>query len=149
MKTRVCVWVCAVVLAVSVAGFADEITDEYKKFMQPRRRDMALQRVMETVSPPQHHAGELQAIRLIENLYPAGPRGRIPFAKNVQLVAKEVQTPPPPANRKPPSRLPENWANAWLPLATGKACPRLVSAEIAAVSSAVERGALLARTWRT
>jgi muramidase (phage lysozyme) len=81
-------------MAVSVAAFADEITDEYKKIMQPAAAaNMALQRVMETdLAAAATNAGELQAAfaKIEEFWTKRGTADAMQFAKNVQAVAKEV-----------------------------------------------------------
>jgi len=94
MKVRVCLWVCSVLMAVSVSAFADEITDEYKKIMQPAAAaNMALQRVMETdLAAAATNAGEVQAAfaKVEEFWTKRGTADAIQFAKNVQAVVKEV-----------------------------------------------------------
>jgi len=104
MKIRVCLWLCAVLMAVSVAAFADEITDEYKKIMQPAAAaNMALQRVMETdLAAAATNAGEVQAaFAKIEAFWTTrGTADAIQFAKNVQAVAKEVHDAATAGNRE-------------------------------------------------
>jgi hypothetical protein len=93
MKMRICLGVCALLLASAVA-FADEITDEYKKLMQPAAAaNMRLQRVMETdLAAAAEAAAEMQAAfaKIEEFWTKRGTEDAIGFAKNVQAVAKEV-----------------------------------------------------------
>jgi len=95
MKLRVSLCVCAVLLTVSAAGFADEITDQYSMLMKPAAAaNMALQRVMGTdLAAAATQAAELQAaFAKIEAFWTErGTADAIQFAKNVQAVAKEVQ----------------------------------------------------------
>src|SRR3990170_1254697 len=91
---RVGLWVCAVLLAVSAAGYADEITDEYQKLMRPAAAaNMTLQRVMETdLAAAASTASEMQAAfaKVEEFWTKRGTADAIQFAKNVQAVVKEV-----------------------------------------------------------
>jgi hypothetical protein len=84
-----------VLLTVSAAGFADELTDQYALLMKPAAAaNMALQRVMATdLAAAATNAGELQAaFAKIEAFWTArNTADAIQFAKNVQAVAKEVQ----------------------------------------------------------
>lgn len=104
MKARVCVWVCAVLLAVSVAGFADEVTDEYSKLMKPAAAaNMTLQRIMETdLAAAATSAGEIQAAfaKVEEFWTKRGTADAMQFAKNVQQVAKEVHDAATAGNRE-------------------------------------------------
>jgi len=103
-RMRICVWVCAVLMAVPVSAFADEITDEYKKIMQPAAAaNMALQRVMETdLAAAATNAGELQAAfaKIEEFWTKRGTADAMQFAKNVQQVAKEVHDAAAAGNRE-------------------------------------------------
>ena len=91
---RVCLCVCAVLLTVSAAGFADEVTDEYSKLMKPAAAaNMTLQRVMETdLAAAASTATEMQAAfaKVEEFWTKRGTADAMGFAKNVQAVAKEV-----------------------------------------------------------
>ena len=104
MKVKVRLWVCAALVAVSVSAFADEITDEYKKIMQPAAAaNMALQRVMETdLAAAATNAGEVQAaFAKVEEFWTRrGTADAIQFAKNVQAVAKEVHDAAAAGNRE-------------------------------------------------
>ena len=104
MKVKVRLWVCAALVAVSVSAFADEITDEYKKIMQPAAAaNMALQRVMETdLAAAATNAGEVQAaFAKVEEFWTRrGTADSIQFAKNVQQVAKEVHDAAAAGNRE-------------------------------------------------
>jgi hypothetical protein len=96
--------VCVVLLTVSVAGFADEITDQYSMLMRPAAAaNMTLQRVMESdLAAAATSAAEMQAaFAKIEAFWTQrGTADAMQFAKNVQAVAKEVQDAATAGNRE-------------------------------------------------
>lgn len=94
MKLRVCLWVCAVMLAVSAGAFADEITDQYRMIMQPAAAaNMTMQRGIATdLAATATNAAAVQAAfaKVEEFWTKRGTADAIQFAKTVQAVAKEV-----------------------------------------------------------
>ncbi len=104
MKIRVYLCACALLLLVAAAGFADEVTDEYKKVMQPAAAaNMAMQRgVAADLAATATNATAVQAAfaKVEEFWTKRGTADAIQFAKNVQVVAKEVHDAAAAGNRE-------------------------------------------------
>jgi hypothetical protein len=94
MKTKVCLFAVAAILALTAAVAADEATDEYKKLMQPAAAaNTTLQRVVQTdLAAAAQAASDMQsAFAKIEAYWTdKNTADAIGFAKSVQAVAKEV-----------------------------------------------------------
>jgi hypothetical protein len=104
MKIRICVWVCAVLLAGSGAAFADELTDQYRLLMRPAAAaNMALQGSLQgDLAAVAKNAADMQAaFARIEAFWTArNTADAMGFAKNVQAVAREVQDAATAGNRE-------------------------------------------------
>lgn len=94
MKIKVCLIAYAVLLSASAAVFADDVSDEYRKLMQPAAAaNMALQKVADTdLAASAKAASDMQAAfaKVEEFWTKRGTADAIGFAKSVQAVAKEV-----------------------------------------------------------